>query len=148
MYSVKNVKLHTAREGQGVNCDLYRDRVKVAYYRDAGEGGQGRLDRWLSRDEEDLFDAFVKRQPDEYVKEYDYALTPDTDLVMGRLIAIAEKSRIARKRTLYRTPGEPYSLDSWSVFKAPYSQDIRDILESKHGPGCVFHAERAPKMVP
>lgn len=143
-YSVKNVKKFRGREGVGINCSLYRDNIRVAFYIDTANGGQGYFENWESAEERDKFMEFVKSRPE--VEFHGVTLTPSPDMAMDNLLEAFDILKQAKKKTFFRMASRKYAEGHWNVMNVPYSQEQRDELVARYG-DCEFYVDRVAKLV-
>lgn len=139
MYSVKNIKTFTGREGKGFNATLYRDGKKIAMVSDMADGGMLRFD-WVdySAREEDKLDAYCATLPKTELGHGLRAVPTDKDLFVSRLVEDAEirkkMTSQLRKKTVFIDGGVAYTSPS------PYSPSTRAALLSKFPNAIILNA--------
>lgn len=151
-YSVKNVKLFNGLEGQGFNCNLYRDGKKIGLCIDDAGGGPMHSIQWeptvLGRVEQGLLDSHIKTLPAEkcYIEGKSFEIELDEGIFVSDLIHLNEREKFIRKvkrdcqtKTLFRLPNQDKS--EYMTVRAEFCPKVKDAIIRRNGEGIEFFNE-------
>lgn len=140
VYSVKNIKTFTGREGKGFNATLYRDGIKIALVIDSANGGElsFQWDNHADRKEERLLEAYCKSLPQiEFWKDSGlFDQTPElyiSALVENFGFRKKMKNQL-QKRTIFLTDGH------LREYNRPYTQDIQEQIKKTFPDAVILNA--------
>ena len=105
---IKSVKTMMGRDGMAINCNIFLDNKKVAFYRQDGNGGEGMVDAYptkvkgkddwtLNRNKLKEIDSLLKKLPKIKLELSGNEFTPDMDWVVEELVEYSQLEKAMKK---------------------------------------------------
>jgi len=165
VYSVKNIKSFTGREGLGFECTLYKDGKKIGTVTDTANGGE--VDFYLDKGEEDKLRAYCKTLPRTYYddvknttsltkKQFEKFWKEGREIHAGDFVTAlvekwendkrqkAQRRRWCKRETVFRIEGDKKG--NYRTISQPYDIKIKAHLMQKYkGQGLVIVNEEFVK---
>lgn len=130
---LKNVRELTGEETPEFEATVYIDGKRAALVNNRGCGGPCEW-HWL-------VPSLAKTFHDYAVAQLPADIEPEDGLVYALLDAREEerwRRRTCRSKTVCRIPGKSYTEGEWSIFKVPFSAEVKAKLTAKYGTGIRF----------
>lgn len=143
-FTLKNIKTHKGREGEGLNATIYRDGKQVGTIYDDANGGMVDF-HFINKGERQKFEdycsqAWPKTEGAKYwlieMKGVRELSTQDymegfTNTFVDNYHTKKKLDRLAAKKTLFRIEGD--DPDGWRTVTAPYSEKVLAFIRDKFG---------------
>lgn len=126
-YTIEKYKGHGGDETQAFDAELHCNRKKIAQVRNSGTGGPHEY-QFLSKTNQDAWDAYVKTQPCEFDFEQGDQVV---DAMIDAVLSERQMRRWCTTKVCWRLKGD--RKDEWRTLKAPWSPQVEVALVQKYG---------------